>query len=124
MKPGPVIALTLVFTLLLGAPGCGKSPESAKPAAGAPSPAQAAPAAETAPPSDVTPIVVSDNGDTAAALAQLTQAVRKYSFEHRKVPKTLEEVTSAGYVTAVPQPPAGKKFSFDPKKMEVVLVNR
>ena len=125
MKPGLIIALTFFFSLLVGGSGCGKSHESVKSGGtvSAP-PAQATQAAESAAPSEVTPIVISDNGDTAAALAQLTQAVRKYSFEHRKVPKTLEEVTSAGYVTAVPQAPAGKKFSFDPKKMEVVLVNR
>ena len=70
------------------------------------------------------PIVVDPNADTAVVLSQLTQALRKYSFEHRHVPKTLSEVIAAGYVTTVPQPPPGKQFAVDVKKNEVVLVRQ
>ena len=70
------------------------------------------------------PIVVDPNADTAVVLGQLTQALRKYSFEHRHVPKTLSEVIGAGYVTTVPQPPPGKQFAVDVKKNEVVLVRQ
>ena len=35
------------------------------------------------------------------ALAELTQALRKYSFEHQRMPKTFGEVVAAGYVKQV-----------------------
>ena len=61
--------------------------------------------------------------DATALLAQLTQAVRKYGAEKQRVPASLNEVVSAGYVRAMPQPPPGKKFAINPKRMEVILVN-
>jgi hypothetical protein len=57
-------------------------------------------------------------------LADLTQALRKYSFEHRQVPKSFAEVVAAGYVTSMPQPPPGKKFEIDRKTAQVVLVKQ
>jgi hypothetical protein len=57
-----------------------------------------------------------------AALEQLTQALRKYSFERRRLPKTLGEVVTAGYVTEIPQAPPGQVFAINPKTMQVVLV--
>ena len=60
----------------------------------------------------------------SAALGELTQAVRKYAVENRRVPASLNEVISAGYVKAMPAAPAGKKFVLNPKRMEVVLVNQ
>ena len=57
-------------------------------------------------------------------LANLTQALRKYSFEHRQVPKTFAEVIAAGYVTAMPQPPVGRKFEIDRKAVQVILVKQ
>ena len=59
-----------------------------------------------------------------AALGELTQALRKYSFEHQRLPKTFSEVVAAGYVKNMPQAPRGKKFVIDEKTVQVVLVNR
>src|SRR5438552_1401606 len=73
-------------------------------------------------PIPVQPIVVDATDNTTAVLAQLTQALRKFSFEHRRVPKSLSEVIGAGYVTAMPQAPPGKQFAVDAKRVEVVLV--
>ena len=53
----------------------------------------------------------------------MTQALRKYSAEKRRVPKTLNEVVSAGYLKTIPQPPAGKKFAIKADRVQVVLVN-
>jgi hypothetical protein len=53
-------------------------------------------------------------------LAALTQAVRKFGLEQRRVPKNLEEVAVAGYLTAVPPAPPGKRFAID-KQMQVTL---
>ena len=60
----------------------------------------------------------------SAALAELTQALRKYSFEHRRLPKTFSEVIAAGYVNNMPSAPPGKKFEIDSKTVQVVLVKQ
>lgn len=61
--------------------------------------------------------------DTSAALVTLTQALRKYSLENRRVPASLDELVRAGYVRTIPTAPRGKKFAINPKRVEVVLVN-
>jgi hypothetical protein len=60
----------------------------------------------------------------AASLAELTQALRKYSAEKQRVPKTFDELVANGYVKQVPPAPAGKKFAVDGKRLQVVLVNQ
>jgi hypothetical protein len=57
-------------------------------------------------------------------LADLTQALRKYSFERRQMPRSFSEVIAAGYVQPVPQAPPGKKFEIDPKTKRVALMNQ
>lgn len=60
----------------------------------------------------------------AAILEQLTQAVRKYGVEKQRVPKSLEELVAAGYLTNLPQAPEGKKFVLNAKTMDVTLAKR
>lgn len=62
--------------------------------------------------------------DPTADLDALTQALRKYSIEHRVLPKTFAEVVAAGYVKNLPAAPPGKKFEIDPKSSRVALVNQ
>jgi len=62
--------------------------------------------------------------ELAVALHELTQVLRKYSFEHRRLPKTMSEVVAAGYLKNIPQAPPGKKFEIDPKTVQVVLVKQ
>ena len=57
-------------------------------------------------------------------LGQLTQGLRKYSFEHRRVPGSFNELVAAGNLGTIPAPPPGKKFAVDPKAMQVVLVKQ
>jgi len=64
------------------------------------------------------------DSESAAALGELTQALRKYSFEHHRLPKAFSEVVAAGYVKNMPQPPPGRKFEIDPKTIQVVLVKQ
>jgi len=59
----------------------------------------------------------------AATLVELTQVVRKYGMEQQRAPKTWEELVAKGYLSQVPQAPAGKKFAIT-KKLEVNLVNQ
>jgi hypothetical protein len=51
--------------------------------------------------------------DRSATLNQLTQALRKFAAEQRRVPKDLNELVTAGYLPELPAAPAGKKYVFD-----------
>jgi hypothetical protein len=130
-----------ICAALLCAAGCGKKeapaqkaesasyPASVEPQAQAPMTAEVRTATPSAPvpvaaPVVQNPAVVQPGSDTSAVLAQLTQAVRRYGAEKQKVPTSLNEVLGAGYVQGTPQPPAGKKFAIDPKRLEVMLVNQ
>jgi hypothetical protein len=57
--------------------------------------------------------------DVTAILSELTQAVRKYSAEQRTVPKSLDELVSAGYLKQLPAAPAGKNFVIEPRELKV-----
>ena len=70
-----------------------------------------------------TAVVIPVN-DPNATLSALTQAVRKFTFERRQPPASLQELATAGYVQAVPPAPAGKKFVIDKKRMVVELANQ
>jgi len=58
----------------------------------------------------------------ATTLAELTQAVRKYSVEQRRAPKTLEEVVADAYLSQLPPPPPGKRFAIN-KNLQVYLTS-
>ncbi len=72
----------------------------------------------------VEPVVVPPDANLETTLAQLTQALRKFSMEHRRVPKSFGEIVAAGYVSGLPQPPRGKQFAVDVKHVQVVLVKQ
>jgi hypothetical protein len=131
--------------------GCGKKaePSAAKPAesssaeAAAPAAEQQTATAQTTPPdtvdlrgaslvataplspgTQIVPVPLTDPNNITSTLAELTQALRKYSFDQRRLPKSFSEVIAAGYVKPTPAPPPGKKFEVDAKTKQVVLVNR
>jgi hypothetical protein len=101
---GPLMGCLLIVSTLQA--GCGKSS----------APQASAPASEH----PASPTAASD-ADMANVLAELSQAVRKYSVEKRQVPATLGEVAAAGYIQNVPQPPPGKSFAIDQKNVKVIL---
>lgn len=114
----PVLAcLTILFLA-----GCGRKPESSLPVASS--------SPESAATNAVMPVATAGSGassdavDLAALLGELTQALRKYSFEHQRLPKTFDELAGAGYVKNLPQAPAGKRFEIDPKKVQIVVVKQ
>jgi hypothetical protein len=104
----------LLWLLLVSASvGCGKQPAPAAPAGDASSAAADANSA-----SDAT-----GQAQIAAQLSELTQTVRKYSAEHQRAPKSLDELVTAGYLSSIPAAPAGKKFVIN-KDLRVILATR
>jgi len=120
------VVLPLLIAVLLA--GCGKSPETSRPTPVSTSePAQgektdAAPATEQ--PAVAATLSNASEAALNAALGELTQALRKYSFEHQRLPKTFSEVLAAGYVKNMPQAPPGKRFEIDARTVQVVLVKQ
>ncbi len=116
---------TLALCLSLVLAGCGRRQTEAPPpnqSATEPVP-PASDAAPAEPVSEPAPPLVAEETDTAAVLSELTQRVRKFAVEQRRVPKSLEEVVAGGYLDHVPQAPAGKKFVVNPT-LQVQLVDR
>jgi predicted small lipoprotein YifL len=115
----------LLCMLIISLAGCGKKP----PAESSPASASVTPVAEAggAPaqssPRAVQPVVIQAT-DANAALPELTQSLRKFALEQKRLPKTFSEIVSAGYVQNLPTPPPGKKFEVDSKGARVVLVNQ
>jgi len=63
-------------------------------------------------------------GSPAVDLDALTQAVRRYGAEKRRVPSNLNEVVAAGYLKVLPPPPPGMRYVIDPTRLEVLLVKQ
>src|SRR5690349_17840181 len=59
--------------------------------------------------------------DLSGVLAELTQALRKFSAEKQQVPTSLDALVAAGYLQNLPQAPAGKVFAIDAKNVRVIL---
>jgi hypothetical protein len=66
--------------------------------------------------------VATDPAQRAILLTELTQAVRKFAAEERRVPNGLEEVVAKGYLNNIPPAPPGKKFAIN-KSLQVYLAN-
>lgn len=64
---------------------------------------------------------VTPEADLTGVLAELTQALRKFSVEKQKVPASLDELVAAGYLNGLPPAPAGKSFAIDSKNVQVIL---
>jgi hypothetical protein len=116
------VVLALLMAVLLA--GCGKSPATSRPIPVPTTESGQGERTATAPAAEQTAVANGSEAALNAALGELTQALRKYSFEHQRVPKAIGEVVAAGYVKNMPQPPSGKKFAVDAKTVQVVLVNQ
>ncbi len=107
----------LFMAALIWVAGCGKETPKGS-SSGAPGSAEAisSPSTPQTEPAAVRPVVVNETGDLTLVLAQLTDAVRKYSVEKRRVPADLNEVIAAGYISGTPQVPAGKKYIINARR--------
>jgi hypothetical protein len=102
-------ALFIAIAFLIA--GCSKQSETAPPPAASKSAAPSA--ADQSPAQD----------ETAKTVARLTQALRKYSAEHQRVPKSLNDLVAEGYISELPPAPPGKTFTFD-DKLQVTLADK
>ena len=120
-KISPCLAL-----LVLLASGCGKHSPAENTTPAPPVAAVDAAGNMTQPPArqsrNVAPVTVPE-ADASAMLTRLTEVVRRYSVEHRRVPQSLDEVVAAKYLTGLPAAPAGKKFVIDKKTLQVSLAS-
>ena len=66
---------------------------------------------------------MTDEARISALLSELTQTVRRYAAEQRRVPKTVAELVDNGYLTAVPDAPPGKRFAIN-KNLQVYLAKQ
>jgi len=84
-----------------------------------------APAAKIAPAAPATPAVPDGpaiaEADVSAVLEEMTQSLRKFSFEKKRLPASIDELVTAGYLGAKPTAPGTKRFAIDPKEARVVL---
>jgi len=113
--PGAVLVWLLSAGLAVS--GCGK--EASEPA----TPATAKNAAGTPgylPPVESQGFVVNGQVDLVA----LTKALRNYSQWKMRVPKDLNELVLARYITNLPVPPPGQKLAIDEEHLEVILVDK
>lgn len=106
----------LLFCIFVGC----KKPENATPAAETKNSAIPAISTKAKAPS---PEGTAGTEATGPMLKKLTQAVRRYGIEQRRVPANLEEVFAQGYLEELPEAPVGKRFVID-KRLEVTLINR
>jgi hypothetical protein len=116
------LLLSAALCLLVVA-GCGKNdpPVAASSTSSTPETLRTEPPPAPAP---ATPAAsAGSQADISAVLAELTQAVRKYGVEKQRVPASLDEVVSAGYLQTVPSAPAGKRFAID-RKLQVYLADQ
>jgi hypothetical protein len=95
---------------VLALAGCSKKPAAPAPLSNTTeSPAATAPAQ----PNAAATTADDANANLDKTVARLTQALRKFAAENRRVPKSLDELVSAGYLPELPGAPAGKRFVFD-----------
>ncbi len=140
--------LALAFLIILFAAGCGQKAAQSPSVAPSAAPAANTPASpdegqnslpatpptreqvdrpNAAAPNEVATVAPAGNANAAelaTVLGELTQALRKYGFEHQRLPRTFSEVVAAGYVKNMPQAPPGKKFEIDAKTVQVVLMKQ
>jgi hypothetical protein len=84
----------------------------------------AAEPSDTAPaPAPEPPPATPDETQVAADPGELTQLVRKFGAEQRRVPASLDELVAQGYLERVPDAPAGKRWVID-KRLQVYLTDK
>lgn len=58
------------------------------------------------------------------ALLSLNQAIKMFSAQEGRLPKSLDELVGPDYLPRLPEPPQGMKFEYSPATGEVKVVPR
>ena len=54
-------------------------------------------------------------------LASIDKAIDMFQVQEERLPASLNELVTKGYLPAIPQPPAGSTISYDPKTGKVQI---
>jgi hypothetical protein len=124
--------VTLGAALIVGLlTGCGKKDAPTEtPAAEPAAPAETAPT-DAPPPPPVPGGANSAPAPEAApaeekidALTQVKNAIQSFVISNERPPKDLNELVRMKYLKSLPAAPPGKKFVYDPSRMDIKLVNQ
>jgi len=113
MKISPFLILMAGFLLL----GCSKKKEAAKPDSGSSGNPVTAPV-------DYLGAVVraKQAADKTVSIAGLQKTIDLFQAQEGRAPKDLNELVSPNYLSALPTPPVGMKFDYNPATAQVKLV--
>lgn len=129
MKPAAVPSLLLTLALIplagVGLTGCGAKKPDAKPEKSAAEPAaKSAPGTAASGPGNPITAPVDYLGAVGAAqkqaarfadLTPVQQAVRAFQAGEDRMPATLQEIVTEGYLPKLPVPPKGMVLAYDPR---------
>ena len=127
--------LPILFLMVLALPACHKEPppppappvkvSAPPPKAEPPPPVTAvAPAATPQEPIlDRLPAAPDDSSLKNPVHKELTSAVHLYNMDNRRMPQDFNTLVKEKYIKAMPQPPPGKRFALDRRRMQVVIVD-
>jgi hypothetical protein len=101
-------AIAAASLVVAAAAGCRRSPNAA--AGTSQTPATVADGSSPAAPADM-----------SSALRDMTQALRRFSFEQKRFPTGVDELVTATYMPAPPAAPPGMRYVIDTKNVSVVL---
>ncbi|HSH93141.1 MAG TPA: hypothetical protein VK968_03270 [Roseimicrobium sp.] len=143
MKQTNLLPVLIFSALILTPVACGKKEEKRSTPSPTPSVSKSSvnlntvagetPAAPTPPPTaaptEAAPAAAAAAAEAPVAADQdavtkVTYALQSFSIAMGRNPSSLDELIKSGYLKALPAPPAGKKFKFDPDRMTLTLVNQ
>lgn len=118
---------------LLGSAGCRRKrdqgPNSGSQAPAADPGAPAAPPGLTAPATDSKSAPASQSLPPVASIpanhfSTLSQALLTFRRDKQRAPKDWQELITTGYLKALPPAPPGKRYTFHPQSLDVLMVNQ
>lgn len=118
---------------LLGSAGCRRKRDQVQDSGSqAPAAAPGSPAASPAPaalPTDGKSAPASQSLPPVASIpanhfSTLSQALLTFRRDKQRAPKDWQELITTGYLKALPPAPPGKRYTFHPQSLDVLMVNQ
>ncbi len=92
-------------------------------AAAAPASPVTVPREEARPIQDLLPVAPDDSSLRFPVQKELTSAVHLYQMDHQKLPEDFAALVKEKYLKSMPQPPPGKRFGLDRRRLQVVILD-